>query len=134
MSESAGNNMAFDWVPGAVLGVAGSAIAWWRSTGIAEALVKERIEQIKQEMAKGTQLSAKVDDDFKEELCAAINELRAVTLTMAKMSSGQDVLNTVTQKALESLTRKSEANEKAISELQATTSLIRQWLERQNKG
>lgn len=126
--------MPLDWVPGAALGVAGAALAWWRASGISEAKFQSRLEQIKEEMSKGAARAKEVDGDFKEELCAAINELRAVTLTMAKMSSGQDVLNAVTAKAIESLTGKAETNAKAINELQATMSLIRQWLDKSNKS
>jgi hypothetical protein len=129
-----GDNMQLDWVPGAALGIAGAALAWWRAAGISEAKFQERLEQIRKEMEKGAQINDKSDKEFKEDLCAAINELRAVTLTIAKMSSGQDVLNAVTTKAIESLTVKAEFHSRAIHELQATTGLIREWLERSNKS
>ena len=125
--------MVFDWVPGATLGVAGAALAWWRSAGISEAKFQERLTQVKEEMAKGALINQRSDDAFKQDLCAAINELRAVTLTIAKLSSGQDVINAVTNKALETLARKSEEQDKRINENQSVAGLIREWLERQER-
>lgn len=135
MSETSRKNMAqLDWVPGAALGIAGAALAWWRAAGISEAKFQERLGQLKEEMEKGAKSAEKIDGDFKEELCSAINELRAVTLTMAKMSSGQDVLNAVTQKTLESLTLKTEQNSHAIADLAASMKLLREWLDRSNRA
>ncbi len=134
MSEATEKDMGqLDWVPGAALGVAGAALAWWRASGISEAKFQERLGQLKDEMAKGTAVNDRSDREFKEDLCSAINELRAVTLTIAKMSSGQDVINAVTAKTLESATRKIENLEKAVNEQGATVMLIREWLERWEK-
>lgn len=122
--------MAFDWVPGATLGVAGAALAWWRSTAVSEAKFQERLEQIRTEMASHTKANESTDDQFKRELYAAINELRAVTLTIAKLTSGQDIINAVTTKTLDALSKKAEDHDRQLSYLGATIGLIRQWLER----
>ncbi len=121
--------MALEWMPGAMLGVAGAALAWWRAAGISEAKFQERLQQLKEEMQRGLKLSDQSDTEFKVDLCAAINELRAVTLTIAKLSSGQDVINSVTTKTLESLVRQMEDNKKDINELKGTMSLLRQILD-----
>ena len=126
--------MAFEWVPGTALGIAGAALAWWRSAGISEAKLEERLNQIKDDMAKGAIVHDRGDVQFHTDLTAAISELRAVTLTIAKLSAGQEIVNQMTAKTLDSIARKMEDHDKQASEFAASISFIRQLFERMERS
>lgn len=111
---------------GAGIGIVTSALANWRKQGITEAVFQERLEMMKAELKSAR---ADSDKDLKEQMV----EVRATTLMLAKLQSSQDVTNTMSAKTLESVVGKVEILSKSQSELQATMSLIREWLDRQNK-
>jgi hypothetical protein len=130
--------MALEWLPGALIAAAGGGLSWWKASDIARielekslAVAKvelaKSIEQLKSDLAVSSRMSERTDDEFKRDLYAALNELRGVTLTIAKLTSGQDVINAMNGKALESIVRKQEEHDKAIAEIRTTTSLITEW-------
>lgn len=118
---------------GGGVGIASNALMFWRNAGITDAEFKTRLEAMKTELQHGAGLMEKTNSEFTGELKGIINELRAVVLTVAKLQSSQDVVNSVTATTLASLARKLEEQDKAISELQGSVSFIRQLFERMER-
>lgn len=136
-----GGPVAYEWLPGALLAIAGGGASWWKasevargelekSVAVAKIELAKSIEQIKNELAAGARSSERNDDEFKRDLYDAVKELRAVTVTLATLTSGQSVINAVNAKALEAIARKQEEHDKTLAELGATTTLITEWLKR----
>jgi len=139
--QDQGGTVALEWLPGAAIALAGGGLTWWKASDIARVELEKNlavarvelaksIEQIKSDLAMGTRNNERADDEFKRDLYAAVNELRGVTLTIAKLTSGQDVINAMNAKAMESYARRQEEHGVMLTELKATVTLITEWFKR----
>jgi hypothetical protein len=115
------------------VGIVGKVLGIWKDSGITEAQLQERLNLMKEEMTRGAVSHEKGEAQFRGDLVSAISELRAVTLTIAKLSSGQDIINSVTTKTLDSLSRKMDEYDKQVAELAGSISFIRQLFERMER-
>jgi hypothetical protein len=133
--------VALEWLPGAAIALAGGGLSWWKATDIArielaknveitKVQIENSIEKIKSDLLYSSRANERTDDEFKRDLYSAVADLRAVTLTIAKLTSGQDVINAMTAKAMESYARKQEEQERAISDIKASVAVMSEWLKR----
>ena len=100
------------------VGIIGKVVGFWKDSGITEAQLQERLVQMKEEMVKTADSLGKSTRENNEVFRSTVAELRAVVITVASLQASQDVTNKVTEKCLDTLTRKSENHDRIISETQ----------------
>lgn len=125
--------MSADWVPGVGMGFLGSITAW---------LLSWRISAARDEGKSGAD-SVRIqerDDGFREdirslrdELRAAITELRAVSGVTAKLQASQDVVNAVTSRALEAIVAKQDRHAEQIADHTSAIKLLTELIVRHER-
>ena len=116
------------------VGIIGSALGFWKNSGITEAQLQERLQQMKEEMKRSAETLERSTHDFNDDLKQTIAELRAVVVTVASLQGSQDVTNKVTEKLLDSLARKTENHDQLISQTQNMIGQVLAELKRNGKS
>jgi len=108
------------------VGIIGKVLGFWKDSGVTEAQLQERLQVMKSEMAKAAESLAKTTDDLNRDLREALSEQRAVLIMVAKLQSGQDVINQVTSKTLDAIIAKADQRDRMIQETQGMIGQILQ--------
>lgn len=126
-----------NWLPGVAVGIVVGALGFWRKTGISEAQLKAELDNLRQEFNLTRENDRAADGRFHDELSGlqdelreAVTEFRTASMNIAKLSASQEVINTVTSKALEGILQKQEGQAHAITEANATMRLLSELLKR----
>lgn len=129
------HTLSTDWIPGAGVGLIGSAVAWLLSWRISAAKMEGSIEakekaevvlldaRAKAEMIRSDDLRADLRD-LKEDWRAGIADVKRLAENVAAVQASQNVVNAVTAKALESLTEKMDRHEACLADHTNTIRMI----------
>jgi hypothetical protein len=116
--------MALEWLPGALLAVAGSGLAFWRSISVSEARLDLRVNAL-----EATQKAAQMDyAAIGAKLERASEQMTAAAGSFQAAQASQTVINGFTTKVLDSLASKLETQEKQVNEHSSTLALVREWI------
>lgn len=133
--------MSFDWIPGVAAGLITGALGFLRKQEVTDAVLQANLDALRQEFKLSrdgdTRIQQHVDAQMAElqrELREAISEFRAASLTMAKLSSSQEVINAVTGKALEGIVRRQEEYAIAINDSASSIRLLGELINRIQGG
>lgn len=127
--------MANDWIPGAGVGLIGSAIAWLLSWRINSAKIEGQNESDRKADAAIAAVKEKSDlvrsDDLRADLREmkddwrnGVTEVRELANAMTALQSSQNVVNAVTSKAIEGICDKQDRLEQIVSDHTATLRLL----------
>ena len=134
-NKGAEHTMGYDWIPGAGVGLLGSAIAWllsWRinsakNEGAAEVQRKADVAmadaQQKADMIRADDLRADLRE-LKADWRAGIEDVRKLAENMAAVQSSQNVVNAVTAKAVDAITEKLDKHEACLADHTSTLRLL----------
>ena len=100
------------------VGIVGKVLGFWKSAGITESQLQERIGVMKEEMRKTADELSRSAQGTDGAMKQTLAELRAVVVTVASLQASQDVTNKVTEKLLDSLERRSENHDRLFNEMQ----------------
>jgi hypothetical protein len=134
MSKEGQHTMSAEWLPGAGLGLIGSAVAWLLSWRINTAKKDGRTEaavEAAEDRDEGFRENLR---DMRDEWRAGIAEVRTLAMITAKLQASQEVVNTVTAKALDAITSKLDAHQEKLNDHSATLKLVTELLTREQKG
>ena len=116
--------MAADWIPVGSLGVVSSVAAWLIAWRVSAARSEGRSDaQHDAEALKDTTVKEDIRD-LRNEVRATMEELRTLGSATMKLSASQDVVNSVTSKALESLVAKMDRHEEKLADHASTLKLL----------
>ena len=118
--------MNADWVPGAGMGLLGSAVAWllsWRvSSAKKDGQTEEREKGLRQDIR-----------DLRDEMKAGVAEMRVVAAMAGKLQASQEVVNRVTAQTLESITDKLDRHESILADHSSTLKLVTELVTRKRQ-
>jgi hypothetical protein len=113
-----------DWIPGAGVGLIGSAIAWLLSWRIASAKNEGKTEaQEKADVVRAADIRQDLRD-MKEDWRTGIASVQKVSDNVLSLQAKQNTVNEFTAKALESLTEKSDRHEQMLADHASTLRLM----------
>jgi hypothetical protein len=116
--------MAADWIPFGSLGVVSSVVAWLIAWRVSAAHSEGRSDaQHDAEALKDTTVKEDIRD-LRNEVRATMEELRTLGSATIKLSASQDVVNSVTSKALESIIAKMDRHEEKLADHASTLKLL----------
>ena len=116
--------MSADWIPVGSLGVISSVVAWLVAWRVSAARSEGRSDaQHDAEDAKDTSVKQDIRD-LRNEVRATMEELRTLGSATIKLSASQDVVNSVTSKALESIILKMDRHEEKLADHASTLKLL----------
>ena len=116
--------MAADWIPVGSLGVVSSVVAWLIAWRVSAARSEGHSDaQHDAEALKDTTVKEDIRD-LRNEVRATMEELRTLGSATMKLSASQDVVNSVTSKALESLVAKMDRHEEKLADHASTLKLL----------
>ena len=116
--------MSADWIPVGSLGVISSVVAWLVAWRVSAARSEGRSDaQHDAEDAKDTSVKQDIRD-LRNEVRATMEELRSLGAATVKLSASQDVVNSVTSKALESIILKMDRHEERLADHASTLKLL----------
>lgn len=116
--------MSADWIPVGSLGVISSVVAWLVAWRVSAARSEGRSDaQHDAEDAKDTSVKQDIRD-LRNEVRATMEELRTLGAATVKLSASQDVVNSVTSKALESIILKMDRHEEKLADHASTLKLL----------
>jgi hypothetical protein len=116
--------MSADWIPVGSLGVISSVVAWLVAWRVSAARSEGRSDaQHDAEDAKDTSVKQDIRD-LRNEVRATMEELRTLGAATVKLSASQDVVNSVTSKALESIIGKMDRHEEKLADHASTLKLL----------
>lgn len=145
--------MSTDWIPGAGVGLVGSCVAWLLSWRINSARLEGHAEEDERRNAdlrfadekrngelraadelRNTELRAATAlrdadlrqdlRDLKEDWKAGIADVRKLADNMASLQSSQNVFNSVTAKAMDTMTDKIARHDATLADLTSTVRLL----------
>lgn len=105
--------MDASWVPSAGVGIVASIVAWLLSWRINTVRGEERVEGIRSDLK-----------ELKEDFRAGMAEVRAFADASARLQSSQNVVNSVTSKALEAITDKQDKMDACLADHTSTLRLL----------
>jgi hypothetical protein len=135
VTKGAEHTMSTDWIPGAGVGLVGSAIAWllsWRINSAkleGQSEAKEKADTVlsdaraKAEMVRSDDLRADLRvmrDDWRQ----GIDRVGELAANISALQSSQNVVNTMTSKAIDSMCDKQDRLEQVVADHTATLRLL----------
>ena len=125
----------------AAVGVGGSLLSWWRASAVAETKHESEILRLREssdaELGRLDERDDGLRCDFRQlrdEFRDGIQDMRTVAGEMGKLQASQNVVNSVTAKAIEGLTDKLEEHSRQLSDHAATLRLINELVTRKDRN
>lgn len=118
--------MTWDWTPGAAIAALGSYFSWRVASAKREGTEDATFKSLDKEDA-GLRQDIR---DLRDELRSTATELRSVGALALKLQASQDVVNVMTAKALEGISRKQDEQAATIASHGGTLELLSELLKK----
>lgn len=135
MSRGAEHAMSSDWIPGAGVGLIGSAVAWLLSWRISAARSEGRYEAVQVALSEQLTTRQKVEDerterlrqdlrDMREDWRAGIGGVNKLNDNVVALQAKQNTVNEFTAQAVESMATKLDRHDQMLADHTSTIRLL----------